>query len=94
MIEVRLDKGQLAELADMIADKLRESPSDSTASNTPYSVDAAARALGRSKDTIRRRIKAGTIPTIRGLGRILIPASAIADLQDGKRPSPNRTHDQ
>lgn len=93
MIEVKLDRGQLSELAGMIADELRGYATEPTA-NRPLSVSDAAKALNVSESTITRRVKAGEIPTIPGLGRTLIPATAIADLLDCKRPNLNRKHDQ
>jgi excisionase family DNA binding protein len=92
MIEVRLDPGQLAELASMIAEKLRAAATP--AATKPYTVAEAAQALGVSESTIVRRVRAGQLRCVPGLGRTLIPAATIADLLGGMRPNSNPQNDE
>lgn len=58
MLEVRLQPDQLQQLARMIAAEMQ------TGSDRPARISEAAQILGRSSDTIRRRIKAGQIKTV------------------------------
>lgn len=85
MIEVRLDAAQLEELAGLIVAKLRPATDD----DTPLDVAEAAEALGVSPSTIVRRIKAGVLPTVAGLGRTLIPAPAVRNMRRGLKPNGN-----
>lgn len=65
----------------------REGESATWASRiSPAAVDAvqAARALGVSVKTVRRRIAAGDIPSSRVGRRVLIPREAIEDLVKGR----------
>ena len=83
ILQLTISDEQLAELADMIADRIQ---GRMAASGKPYAAKEAAEALGISLSTLNRRIRAGEIPKIPGLGRTLIPAQAIDDLLEGKRP--------
>lgn len=82
-ITIHFTDEQMQQLADRIAERMRFSHAD----DRPLTVKEAADRLGVSTSTINRRLAAGTIPTVPGLGRSLIPASAIAELLDGKRPT-------
>ena len=91
-ITIQLTDEQVDALADRIAARItpRITP---RADDKPLTVKEAADRLGVSTSTINRRLAAGTIPTVPGLGRSLIPASAIAELLGGKRPTdPTRNH--
>ena len=45
-----------------------------------YTVTQAAKRLQVCPDTIRRRVMAGVLPRIPGIGKMVIPASAIEKL--------------
>lgn len=75
---LELTEGQLDILADAIFKRMAKQP----VADKPLSVDEMATALGVSKDTIYRRIQAGEIRTIPGMGRKLIPAIELARLLD------------
>jgi len=78
-----LTENEMAVLADMIAERLHKR---TAAPAKPYSAEEVAEALGVSMSTVHRRIKAGEIPTVPGMGRLLIPAPFIHDLLEGKSP--------
>lgn len=87
-ITIQLTDEQVDALADRIAERITPRAAD-----RPLTVREAADRLGVSTSTINRRLAPGTIPTVPGLGRSLIPASVIADLLGGKRPTdPTRSH--
>jgi excisionase family DNA binding protein len=72
---LRLDPEQLVELARMVAIEIRSITPASGAS--AYTVAEAARVLGVTTETVRRRVKAGILPTIPGLGTTRIPAAHL-----------------
>jgi excisionase family DNA binding protein len=79
LVEVRLPEDQLVKLASLIASKTGGRGAES---DRPYTVEEAARALGLSGDTIRRRVKAGLLPKVPNMGRTLIPACEIDRLRN------------
>ena len=80
-ITLHLSDDQVQAMADHIAQRIQLSSADK-----PLTVKEAADRLGVSPSTINRRLAAGTIPSVPGLGRSLIPASAVKDLLDGQAP--------
>jgi excisionase family DNA binding protein len=82
-ITIHFTDEQMQQLADSIAERMRVSHTD----EKPLTVEEAAKRLRVSESTINRRIKAGTIPTVPGLGRSLIPASAVKELLEGRIPT-------
>lgn len=79
---IKLDPSGLAELAKLIASKMKEERMK------PYSPQEAAEALGGSKTTVERRVKAGVYPEIPQLGKTRIPASFINGPDRRKNPVP------
>ena len=50
-----------------------------------YTIDEVARMLGVSRITVVRRVKDGTIPSIRIARKVLIPRDFIEELLKGER---------
>jgi hypothetical protein len=78
-VEVTLSPEQLKELAVLIAS---ESGQSNSAYRAPLPLAVAAKELGRSERTIRRRIAAGLIQTVKG-DKNMIPRSEIERHQQG-----------
>lgn len=74
----KLDPDQLAELAKMVAIEIRSITPASGAS--AYSVNEVARILGVTAETVRRRVKAGILPSISGMGAVRISAAHVERL--------------
>jgi len=66
---------QMAELTRAVADELRRNPVNTV--SRPVSVEEFCAATGMSKPTVYRRINAGEIRIVMGMGRRLIPASEL-----------------
>jgi hypothetical protein len=71
---LELTAEQLDALADAVAARLAPASQGKVA----LSVADAAKATGLAKNTIRRRIEAGLIPTVPGLSPVRIPSDFIA----------------
>jgi hypothetical protein len=71
---LELTKEQLDALAEAVAARLAPAATGKVA----LSVVDAAKATGLSKNTIRRRIEAGLIPTVPGFSPVRIPCDFIA----------------
>jgi hypothetical protein len=82
-ITIHLNAEQISKLADEIAKRMHGSSAD----DTPLTVKQAAARLGISTASVNRRLKGGKIPRVPGLGRTLIPASAVRELAAGKSPT-------
>lgn len=76
-----LSNEQIQEIADVVAAKLK----GLTATKT-YTVSQAAKVLGVSNETIRRRIRAGLIETVPNMGVVRITAATMARIL-GENPS-------
>lgn len=73
-LSFELTPEQLDELAERVADHMgKQKP----AQKDTYTIKEAATRMDVHQVTIRRRVKAGTIPIIPGLGAIRIPASYV-----------------
>lgn len=73
-ITLQFSPAQIDAIAEVVAAKLAQRAPTRAA----YTVAQAASEIGCSKETIRRRIRAGVLPTLPMSGRILrIPATAI-----------------
>jgi excisionase family DNA binding protein len=81
-IELTIPESQMGMLADLIADRM--AAKSQVADGKPLTVTQAATRLGISESTVVRRVKAGTFPTLQGVGRTLIPAAFIAEMLEGK----------
>lgn len=80
-LEVKLSDEQLELLAERIAVKMGQAAPRRSA---PLTVKEASKALNRSEDYIRTRVKAGLIRTVDDLeGRIRISQAEIQRLQGG-----------
>lgn len=71
-LTIELTPKQLDELAEIVAGKLATSQNVEALTLTQ-----AAKRLGVSKDTVNRRVKAGVLPVIEGIGAIRISSSHI-----------------
>lgn len=80
-IELTIPESQMGMLADLIADRMAAKSQEAA---KPFTVEQAAERIGISKSTVIRRIKAGTFPTLPGVGRNLIPAAFVAEILEGK----------
>ena len=69
-LTLTLTDEQMATLADAVAKRLGRVETKRAA----HTVTETATLLGCSRDTVERRIKAGVIPTVPGMGRVLVPA--------------------
>lgn len=74
-VTIELSPEQIDEIAGAVAAKLgrREAP-------TTLTVAQAAKRLGVTSDTVRRRVKAGIIPRVKCMGVVRIPALAIEEI--------------
>ena len=73
---VQVSDEMLATLAKMLAVELGKSSGRSPVKDTYTCKEAAAR-LGVHQETIRRQVKAGTIPRVPCLSKLIIPGAAI-----------------
>lgn len=83
-LEVRLADDQLDALADRIARKMAKGQT----LNKPLSISDAAKALGVSDATVRRRIEAGLIRTVQGIGVPRVSQAEIRRLLGDPETSP------
>ena len=72
-LTIQLNAEQLDQLAEIVASKLQARPAKDA-----LSIIEAAAKTGVSKDTIRRRIRAGLIPVVPGMNPVRIPSDFIA----------------
>lgn len=70
-VTLELTPDQVGALAEAVASILGSGGKESLTTQ-----EAAAR-LGLSRDTVLRRVKAGLIPSISGMGKVRIPAAHI-----------------
>ena len=76
-ITITIPDEQLEMLATMIASKLVVK---SLGGKDSYTCKEAAARLGVHQETIRRQGKAGLIPRVPGIGKLIIPGAAMARL--------------
>jgi excisionase family DNA binding protein len=74
-LQITIAEEHLATLAGMIAAAMPTKDDD-----RPLTVPEAAKRLGVSVRTIQRRVEAGLIERVPGMGRVLIPAAAVQRL--------------
>ena len=75
-ITITIPDEQLEMLATLIARKI----GGVRAGKATYTVAEAAKILGVGQQTIRRRVEAGTLLSVPGVGRTLIPSAVIEKL--------------
>ena len=75
-ITINISDETLEALATIIVAKLNGKANG----KATYTVAEAAKIIGTSQETIRRRVEAGTLPRVPGIGRTLIPAVVIERL--------------
>lgn len=71
-ITITLSDEMLEALATLVAAKVAGQPAKSA-----YTAKEAALRVGVSRDTIERRVKAGLIPRVPGISKLLISAAAL-----------------
>lgn len=80
ILEVRLSQEQMKEIAEMVCERLERAKKF----NRPLNLSEAARRLGVSVATVSRRVAAGHIRTVQGIGCPRIPEEEIRRLLDGE----------
>lgn len=72
-LTVELNDSQIAAIAEQVAERLR----DAKPPKRPLTVKQFADAVGLGQATVYRQIEAGEISRVKGLAKILIPASEL-----------------
>jgi len=78
---LHLTDDQVDAIAARVAARMAEAPQRT---RRPFTLREAAAEIGVSYETLRLRVRAGTVRRVPGIGKVLIPADEVARLIEGR----------